>query len=150
MSSSDRSKGVSSYNVIKMVKKIFLFLMSMTFVASCSEKNELEAIQERAGRTAEAYYSHLVSGKYADFVAGMDRADSIPADYREELEANAAMFAKLQADAHKGISAVTLSRCVADTAAHTADAFLVMTYKDNTKEVVCVPMVERAGNWYMK
>ena len=131
-------------------KTLTIILAAVLSLACCTDSNDIEAIQERAGKTAEAYYTHLINGNYADFVAGMDRADSIPADYREQMEANAAMFMKQQNDDHKGISSITLSKCKADTANHTAEAFLVIEYKDKVSEVVCVPMVERAGNWYMK
>ena len=85
-------------------KTLTIILAAVLSLACCTDSNDIEAIQERAGKTAEAYYTHLINGNYADFVAGMDRADSIPADYREQMEPNAALLIKQQNDEHKGIS----------------------------------------------
>lgn len=119
-------------------------------LSACSNGNDLEAIQQRAGTTAQEYYKLLLDEKYDDFVAGMDGGDSLPADYRQQMVANTAMFVADQKELHKGIKEITLSRCVADTAAHTAEAMLNIIYADSVKEVVCVPLVERNGIWYMK
>lgn len=127
-----------------------IIFTAFAFLASCSKGESIEKIQERAGKTAEAYYQLLLDGKYADFVSGMDGGDSLPSSYREQMIANAAMFVKLQNDEHKGISAIEYSHCDADTARHLAQAFLTLSFADGTKEVVSVPMVSRNGVWYMK
>lgn len=128
---------------------IIISFAIILLLASCKGES-LEQIQERAGKTAEAYYGLLLEGKYADFVAGMDGGDSLPTDYREQMIANAAMFVKQQTDEHKGIKAVELSHCEADTVLHAAQAFLLFKYADNTQEVVSVPLVMRNNVWYMK
>jgi len=132
------------------MRNLFFILLATFVLAACSRGNDLEAIQQRAGTTAQEYYKYLLSEKYEDFVDGLDGSDSIPAAYREQMIANTAMFVKQQNDEHKGIKDVVLSHCIADTAAHTADAMLNLMYGDNTQELVCVPLVERNGNWYMK
>ena len=73
----------------------------------------------------------------ADFADLLSMVDAVPGIRRVR-------FMKQQNDDHKGISSITLSKCKADTANHTAEAFLVIEYKDKVSEVVCVPMVERA------
>ena len=133
------------------MRNILYIAAVVMLLASCGSKgDDLEAIQERAGTVAQEYYKHLVDGKYEDFVAGMDGADSLPAAYREQMIANTAMFVKQQTDEHKGIKDVAYTSCIADTAAHTASAMLSLEYADGVHEVVCVPLVERGGNWYMK
>lgn len=117
---------------------------------SCSKSETIEDIQQRAGKTAEAYYALLIEGKCADFVSGIAGSDSLPADYREQMVANTAMFVQQQKDKHQGIKAVTLSSCKADTARHTAQAFLIIEYADKNKEVVNVPLVSHGDVWYMK
>ncbi|MCM1080088.1 MAG: hypothetical protein NC344_11420 [Bacteroidales bacterium] len=130
----------------------WLILVSvLTFLcAGCRNGESIEEIQLRAGSTAVEYYRLLIDGKYEDFVNGMFGGDSLPSVYKEQMVANAAMFVQQQKDEHKGINNVTLSSCTADTARHTADAFLYIHFADSLKEVVNVPLVEKGGVWYMK
>ena len=129
------------------MRKILIFIFALTFVA-CAES--LEDIEKRAGQTAVEYYKLLQQERYTEFVGGMYGADSIPQDYRQQMEDNAAMFLSEQKKSHKGISDIALSRCKADTAHHTAEAFLTIQYADSVEEVVCVPLVMHNNTWYMK
>lgn len=130
----------------------FILIVSIfsLLAVSCSKGESIEEIQQRAGNTAVEYYKLLINGNYEDFVSGMLGGDSLPPVYREQMVANAAMFVQQQKDEHKGIKEVTLSSCKADTARHTADAFLYIHFADSAKEVVNVPLVEKDGVWFMK
>lgn len=134
------------------MRHILIFItLCLAVAASVSCGGEtLEEIEARAGQTAVEYYRHLQQGRYADFVAGMEGADSLPSDYRKQMEENAAMFLKQQNEAHHGIRDITLRRCSADTASKTAEALLDIHYSDSTVELVCVPLVCRSGTWLMK
>lgn len=125
-------------------------IVSLLLAISCGKSETIAYIQERAGKTAEAYYALLLEGKYDDFVSGTYGGDSLPESYRKQLVANAAMFVQQQKDQHKGISGVKALRCVADTANHTAEAFLEISYADSTKETITVPLVSHNDIWYMK
>lgn len=81
---------------------------------------------------------------------GMNQPDSIPAGYREQLETNAKMFVYQQKEEHQGISNVKIADAKADTAHHTAMAFLVLDYGDKTSEEIVVPMIEVKGKWKMQ
>lgn len=105
---------------------------------------------EVAGRAAKLYYDYLVEGKYEAYVDGFYQPDSIPASYREQLVANARMFAGRQREERGGIAEVRLLRASADTARHVGRAFLLFCYADSTKEEVVVPMVEHRGVWMMR
>lgn len=134
------------------MRHILTFIIASLVVAtamSCGGET-LEEIEARAGQTAVEYYRHLQNQRYADFVAGMDGADSLPSGYLKQLEENAAMFLKQQNKAHNGIRDITLRRCTADTAAKAAEALLDIHYTDSTVELVCVPLVCRNGTWLMK
>lgn len=132
------------------MKRLLYTLMVGIAITACSSKDDIEVIQERAGNTALEYYKLLLDEKYEDFVAGIDGGDSLPADYKEQMVANTAMFMQQQKDNHRGIADISITRCTADTAAHTANALLKITYSDSVKEVVCVPLIERNNVWYMK
>lgn len=130
--------------------KYIIVIVSLLLAVSCGKSETIADIQERAGKTAEAYYTLLLEGKYDDFVSGTYGGDSLPASYREQLVANAAMYVQQQKDAHQGIKSIKAIRCVADTAHHTAQAYLEISYADSIKETITVPLVSHNDIWYMK
>jgi hypothetical protein len=105
---------------------------------------------ELAAQAAKAYYDYLLHDKYEEFVGGRYQPDSIPANYREQLITNARMYVGQMKAERKGLKAVSVASGKADTARHTANAFLILTYGDNTTEEIVVPMVEHQGVWYMR
>lgn len=135
---------------MKRMRFITLLTAFALLAAGCNKGESLEEIEARAGNTAVEYYKLLLAEDYEDFVSGMLGGDSLPPVYKEQMIANAAMFMQQQKEEHKGIKAITLSSCKADTAQHTADAFLYIHFADSLKEVVNVPFVERNGVWYMR
>lgn len=107
--------------------------------------------EEVAGAAAATYCSYLVRGDYESYVDGFSHpSPDIPDGYREQLIANVKMFAAQQRTERGGISEARLLRCTADTATHTADAYVLFCYGDSTTEEVLVPMVEHNGLWLMR
>jgi len=115
---------------------------------SCSDKKE----EYTAGHAAKEYYEMLFAGDCAGFTDAMYFADSVPAAYREQLIANAAMFVERQKEMHGGVRRVQVLGCKTDTASATAQAFLLFCYADSLKEEVVVPMImkEQGGRWLMR
>lgn len=91
-----------------------------------------------------------MQGDYEGFVGGRYQPNRIPQGYRDQLVANAKMFVGQQEKEHKGIKGVAVASAKVDTARHVADAFLIFTYGDSTREEVVVPMVESKGVWYLR
>lgn len=131
------------------MRRLFIIaaLMAATMWA-CSEHKP--SADEIAGRAAKLYYDYLVEGKYDAYVDGFYQPDSIPEVYREQLIANAKMFAAQQREERNGIASVRLLRARADSVRHVGHAFLLLCYGDSTKEEIVVPMVEHKGVWMMK
>lgn len=133
------------------MKKFLLFYIPAVILCSaCSTKASGPTAAQLAGQAAKVYYEQLLKGDYDSFVDGRCQLDSIPQSYRRQLIANAKMFIGQQDKEHKGIKSVKVSDSKADTIKHVANAFLVFTYGDSTKESVVVPMVEKNGVWYMR
>ena len=105
---------------------------------------------EMVGRTAKLYYDNLLHGRYAEFVDGHYRTDSIPDSYRQQLIDNMRMYIGQQNNEHHGISEVRVVRATADTVRHEGNAFLMLCFRDSTKEEIVVPMVQVDGLWMMK
>ena len=84
--------------------------------------------------------------------------DTIPPSYREQLEANASMFAGRMNEEHRGVKEVRLMRCINDTvtddgkrlSVRTAEAYLVLCFGDSLNEEVVVPMIHHGGRWLMR
>lgn len=127
---------------------MLMAVAAVVAVASCGKKGpEPAAI---AAHAAKGYYDQLLRGDYKAFVEGTYRPERIPESYRQQLEANAKMFVAQQQEEHSGLKGVGVQGCDADTAAHVANAYLIFTYGDGTRERVCVPMVESKGTWYLR
>jgi len=128
-----------------MRKLVFIVVLGCLVVA-CSHRDEAEV----AARTAKLFHEQLFDGQYEAFVDGHFHADSLPADYREELIANAKMFVGQQQTEHRGIKEVRISASKLSEKEDAANVFLVYCYGDSTSEEVCVPMVKREDTWLMK
>lgn len=121
---------------------------------ACSKPKKDDA----AAHSAKEYYDSLKAGNSAFFVRGAYMADSIPDDYREQLEANAKMLMARIDEDHKGIKQVRVANCVNDTIEgvggrqdiRIADAFLMLSFGDSTKEEIVVPMILHKGKWMMR
>ena len=113
----------------------------------CGKETEPEKV---VATTAKLYYDYLLDGRYDDYVAGIDGADSLPGSYKEQLRDNIKMFMARQRQLHKGISTFNIVNAEIDADSHTANAFFVVNYADSTSEQIVVPLVERGGVWRMR
>ena len=132
------------------MKKCFFFLLIVLgSVLSC--KQEAPSAEDAVMQQAQQYYQSLLKGEYDAFLSGIDGADSLPADYREQLMVNTCQFVDVQQQQRGGMVSVEAIRAVIDSTATThADAFLLICFGDSTREEVVVPMVERQGKWLMR
>lgn len=112
-------------------------------------KNDVKP-EEIALQAAKVYYDQLLQGDYESYVDGTLKGHSVPQNYRQQLVLNMQMFVEKQNKAHKGIKEVKPLRAVGDSANHTVNAFLSISYADSVVEEVVVPMVEENGVWYLR
>lgn len=117
---------------------------------SCGSKSSGPTAAELAGQAAQVYYEQLLKGDYESFVDGRYQPNKMPKDYREQLITNAKMYIGQQKEEHKGIKSVTVTDARADSVKHVANAFLTLTFGDNSKEEIVVPMVEKNNVWYLR
>ena len=99
---------------------------------------------------AEVYWQQLAEGHCEQFLSGKAGADSLVADYREQLIACYKQFVAQQKRAHQGIDEVRATHAEPDSAAGLMQVFLILNYADSTREEIVVPMVHRRGAWLMK
>ena len=126
-------------------RKSILLLLPL-FLACCSSPTP----EQQAALAAEGYYRHLIAGEYEQFLEGRVGADSLPADYREQLLTGYSQFLAQQQRAHQGIRAVTVSNARKDTLTDYTTVLLLLSYGDSTQEEIVVPMVHHNGRWRMR
>ena len=125
---------------------LVLLLGALLAVAACSRP----APGEQAARAACAAYAHLAAGRYQQFLQLKAGADSLPADYREQLLTACRQFVAQQQRAHGGISGVRVSSVRTDSLDAYTSVFLILSFADSLTEEIVVPMVEHNGEWRMK
>ena len=131
------------------MKKVFGFAVLLVFVGfvwSCSKAKP----EELVAKTAEQYYSYLLNGDYEAFVDGCYQPDTIRKAYRLQLVENAKMFIDQQRKEHEGIQAFQVVDVQIDTAAHTANVFIDLTFGNGTNEQILLPMVQKDDLWMMR
>lgn len=128
---------------------LYALFLAVLLLSSCSEKKKTDhgAI---AAEAAKHYYENLISGKYKQFLEGMNLPDKLPESYERQMLENFKAFAKRQDKQRKGIKKVSIRSVKFFAKDSTASAFLLLHYGDSTTEEVVVPMLKRRGLWYMR
>ncbi len=129
------------------MRRIYFFCPLLCLLLSCCGNVSKE---ELAGNAAKQYYSYLLTGDYEAFVDGTYRPDTLRKAYRDQLIENAKMLVGQQQEERQGIKSVELKAVQLDTARHSAEVFLILTYGDQSREEILLPMVEHDELWYMK
>lgn len=132
------------------MKKLFYFFVLFIALEFSACKHEEPDAGDLAAIAAKGYYEQLLAGNFQDFVDGTYQSQRIPSSYYKQLVLNAQMFVEQQSKERKGMLRVAVSNVKADTAHHTANVFLAVSYGDSTKEQIVVPMVFVDGKWLMR
>ncbi len=130
------------------LRHLFGVLVSL-LVISCSWDVRPE---EEAAQAALDYYQRLLEGYSDGLLAAKAGVDSLPDDYRKQLEKAYAKYMDDMKEKHGGLQSVTISSNVGrrDTSMNLVYAFLMLSYKDSTQEEITVPMVAVNGEWKIK
>lgn len=123
-----------------------VFLLSLS---ACGEKAEKP--DTAAADAAKEIYDSLNNGGYEFFTDMTYRPERIPDSYRQQLVANTKMYLAGIRQEHKGIDSVSVSACKYDNKEKTAaEAYLLLSFSDSTKEEIVVPMTKKKNRWMMK
>jgi hypothetical protein len=76
--------------------------------------------------------------------------DSVPADYRSQMYAACEQYKKELDETHGGVAAITVSNARTDSTQQMMQAFLLLNFRDSTKEEIIVPMVQRGDVWMLR
>ena len=124
-------------------------LMAILLLCGCSQQDQ--SSEEQAGIAAKEYYDRLLAGDIDGFLKGKADMDSVPADYRSQMYAACEQYKKELDETHGGVAAITVSNARTDsTQQMMMQAFLLLNFKDSTKEEIIVPMVQRGDVWMLR
>lgn len=123
-------------------------LMAILLLCGCSQQDQLS--EEQAGIAAKEYYDRLLAGDIDGFLKGKADMDSVPADYRSQMYAACEQYKKELDETHGGVAAITVSNARTDSTQQMMQAFLLLNFKDSTKEEIIVPMVQRGDVWMLR
>lgn len=103
---------------------------------------------EEADKAALMYYTHLVEGRYDEYVNGIAYSDSMPEAYRSQMVDLIAQYAAREKALRGGLVAV---RLLGDTVSgDVANVFLEVAFGDSTHEEIAVPMVKCGSVWKLQ
>lgn len=124
-------------------------LMAILLLCGCSRQGQ--SPEEQAGIAAKEYYDRLLAGDIDAFLNGKGDIDSVPADYRSQMYAACEQYKKELDETHGGVAAITVSNARKDsTQQMMMQAFLLLNFRDSTKEEIIVPMVQRGEVWKLR
>lgn len=123
-------------------------LMAILLLCGCSQQDQ--SSEEQAGIAAKEYYDRLLAGDIDGFLKGKADMDSVPADYRSQMYAACEQYKKELDETHGGVAAITVSNARTDSTQQMMQAFLLLNFRDSTKEEIIVPMVQRGDVWMLR
>ncbi len=123
-------------------------LMAILLLCGCSQQDQ--SSEEQAGIAAKEYYDRLLAGDIDGFLKGKADMDSVPADYRSQMYAACEQYKKELDETHGGVAAITVSNARTDSTQQMMQVFLLLNFKDSTKEEIIVPMVQRGDVWMLR
>ena len=133
----------------KAVLALALFAFMSCHHEPTSEELTQRALEAAKNEAAEAY-SHLVEGRYEQYLDCRADMSEAPDDYRRQLiDAYSQHMAQLN-NAHRGIATYTVINARMDSSLQVAQVFINVTFADSTQEEILIPMVERNDRWLMK
>lgn len=121
---------------------IIVLLLVLAGSFSCGNKGKTPE------GAAEKYYSYLVKEKYDRFVEGIAYSDSMPQDYKEQMQDVAAQYIDREKKTHGGIRSVRALDSQTD--GNVANAYLELIFEDSLTEEIAVPMVKCGEVWKMQ
>ena len=127
-----------------------LGLLFLLLLVSCGSTTP----EQQAAESAKACYDFLIEDDAVRFLECKAGADTLSADYGEQLLTAVRQYQQDMQKKHGGLREVRIAenpgRCDTFQGSPLVHTFLILCYADSTQEEVIVPMVERDGQWLMK
>ena len=124
---------------------IILLLASLCLVAC--KKKQTPSSEVRAA--AEQYYGYLIDGNVDAYLHGFHDYDRLSETYRHQLRDMFRQYLQREQELHGGLAS---AQAVHDTLIDNqhAQVFVEITYHDNNREKVLLPLILTQEGWRLK
>ena len=129
------------------MKTSFLYFFIFSFFLLFAACSRGLMTHKAAREAAESYYSMLIKGDYKGFVNGYADAESMPADFRSQLEDAMAQF-MANDDMRSLLNVSALSDSLGEDS--TAFVMLQLQFSDSTTEEIELPLILQEDGWKMR
>ncbi len=131
-----------------MIRFSFFVLLVVLFLSACANK-EGDPRHKEIREVAERSYGHLISSDVDSYLASLYDYSDMPEEYRSQMRDLLAQYVETERKAHKGLmGAIAVGDTILDSL--NAVAFVEITFGDDTKETVSLPMRLSDGKWLLK
>lgn len=127
------------------MRYIVAVLLSCFLLTGCKKE---KTVEDEAAQVALRCYNHLAKEEYDAYLREMAGYEHMPEHYRSELKELLAQYVRKEQAERGGFSRITLN---SDTImGQRANVFLLLEFKDGTKEEVAVPMIYWNNTWRLQ
>lgn len=128
---------------------VFIFILCGALI-SCGDRKSQAYESAKEGLTdtmVVRMYKLAVEGHYEQYINAMASCKNATANYRKQIELSLKQHQAEIIKSKQGVAKVEFVRATFHDNNQMANAFLNVTYKDNTVEEVLFPLVKENGEW---
>lgn len=134
--------------------KILILLCASLLVLSCNSKKEEErptaSLSPLSSQEVLRTFNLYLDGRYEEYVGQMLSCDRQPQTYREQMATLFKQHAADQREANGPIRSANVTSVTTDTARHTANARLRLSYENGDDENVQLQFVHDGKSWRLR
>lgn len=127
-----------------------LLLMAAALFNTACNRTEASADTEMAlNDTVVNMYNLYINGSYLEYVAMMESLDGKPQEYKQQMADLMKQRHRAQEEEHGGLTSCRVQRIDRKNENY-CDAYVEITFSDNTTDDILLPLVKVAGVWRIK
>ena len=126
-----------------------LLLLVATFHTACHRTHSNAYDDEALNDTVVNMFNLYVNGSYLEYVAMMESLDGKPQEYKQQMADLMKQRHRAQEEEHGGPASCRVQR-IDRKGENYCDAYVEITFSDNTTDDILLPLVKVAGVWRIK
>lgn len=126
-----------------------LLIFAATFQTACTRTYSNTDEEMAMKDTVVNMYNLYVNGFFLEYVAMMESLDGKPQEYKQQMADLMKQRHRAQQEEHGGLTSCRVQR-IDRLNENYCDAYVEITFSDNTTDDILLPMVKVAGTWRIK